>query len=214
MSIKKIDSKIYISVNEASNIFNKSIPTIRKLISDKKVIFIKDGTKVLVEQNSLENIYQKLINKSINKKSESINTQIINTTESPLIQTNLINNLKNENENLKKDKEKLYEDLESRKIEIEKFHTSLEKVHVLLENQQTLMLGLQQQIKTLTDNSAQNIQNIPEKPKTKHTTVEAKVSNSPQTNTDPLNFDFYDESNQVPVEAKKTAQKRRKWWFF
>jgi excisionase family DNA binding protein len=211
MSIKKIDSKIYISVNEASNIFNKSIPTIRKLISDKKVIFIKDGTKVLVEQNSLENIYQKLINKSINKKSESINTQIINTTENPLIQTNLIDNLKNENENLKKDKEKLYEDLESRKIEIEKFHTSLEKVHVLLENQQTLMLGLQQQIKTLTDNPAQNIS---EKLNPKQSTVEVTSSNSPETNTDPLNFDFYDESNQVPVETKKTSQKRRKWWFF
>jgi hypothetical protein len=215
-----------LSILEAANICSKSEHTIKKLLQEKKIkstrIKGKYGFEVRIELDELINYYgANNIDKALIKKKEDKNiiSDIISDNfgkEEPrgLLDQYIIDqneSYKKEIEYLKQDKEKLYQQIELREKEVEKFHVQLEKVHTLLENQQTLSLGLQTQLKSLTDNSTQNIS---EKPKTKHTIVQAKVSNSPQTYTDPLNFDFYDESNQVPVEAKKTPQKRRKWWFF
>jgi hypothetical protein len=215
-----------LSILEAANICNKSEHTIKKLLQEKKIkstrIKGKYGYEVRIELDEIINYYgvnnidKALIKKKEEKNiiSDNITDNLVNEESRGLLDQYIIDqneSYKKEIEYLKQDKEKLYKQIELREKEVEKFHTQLEKVHILLENQQTLSLGLQTQLKSLTDNSSQNIL---EKPKTKHTTVEAKVSNSSQTNTDPLNFDFYDESNQVPVEAKNTPQKRRKWWFF
>jgi excisionase family DNA binding protein len=192
--------KDQITIKEAANICNKSVHTIKKLIQEKKIKSTKiqgnNGLEIRLERGDILKYYDLNNDPNIFIKVDpnNPNNQKIETETNEVLE-------------LRKDKEKLFAQIESRTLE-------LERMQKLFENQQTLMLGLQQQIKTLTDNSTQNIQNIPGKPKTKHTAVEAKVSNSPQTHTDPLNFDFYDESNQVPVEAKKTPQKRRKWWFF
>jgi hypothetical protein len=209
-----------LSILEAANISGKSIHTIKKLIAQNKIkttkISGKFGHETRLELDDIVAYYgPNNINLSIRGIEERVNTPsdtTPNKTPNTTKNNDLLNQfiidqndfLKKEIESLKNDKVKLYEEIESKRKEVE-------KVHTLLENQQTLSLGLQTQLKTLTDNTTQNIL---EKPKTKHTTVEAKVSNTAQTHTDPLNFDFYDEFNRVPVEAKKTPQKRRKWWFF
>lgn len=200
MNINKLDSKKYISVTEASLIFNKSIPTIRKLIQDKKVIIKKDGVKVLIELLSIKNVYQVVINKDINKVDKNINT----SQETSILSQNIIDNLTKENESLKLDKLNHYE-------ETKRFQDQLDKFHTLMENQQTLMLGLQQQIKSLTSNSTQNIS---ENSKPQQTTVEAKVSNPPKASKNNENYDLFNESNETLIEIKNTPQKRRKWWFF
>lgn len=161
MNNNKLEVKKWISVNEASNIFNKSIPTIRKLIQDKKVVVKKEGVKVLIELSSINKLYQTVINNDINKVEKSIN----NSSESSILSQNIIDNLIKENESLKLDKSKHFE-------ETKRFQDQLDKFHTLMENQQTLMLGLQQQIKSLTDNtkstaindqnSYQNDQNVTE----------------------------------------------------
>lgn len=189
-----------ITIKEAAEICKKSVHTIKKLIQEKKIKSTKiqgnNGLEIRLEKSDILKYYDLNNHPNIFIKVDpnNPNNQKISTETNEVLE-------------LRKDKEKLYTQIESRTAE-------LERMQKLFENQQTLMLGLQQQIKTLTDNSTQSIQNIPEKPKTKHPTVEPKVSNSPEMNTDPLNFDFYDESNQVSVEPKKTSQKRRKWWFF
>jgi hypothetical protein len=209
-----------LSVLEAANISGKSIHTIKKLIAQKKIkttkISGKFGHESRIELNDIMAYYgPNNINLSIRGIKEKVN---ISNDITPKKTLNIIKNndllnqfiidqndfLKKEIESLKNDKLKLYEEIESKRKEVE-------KVHTLLENQQTLSLGLQQQIKSLTDNSSQN---IPENSKPQHTTVEAKVSNPPKASKNTQNFDLFDESNQTPVEEINAPQKRRKWWFF
>ena len=165
MNNNKLEVKRWISVNEASNIINKSIPTIRKLIQDKKVVVKKEGVKVLIELSSINKLYQTVINNVINNDINKEEKGINNNSESSILSQNIIDNLIKENESLKLDKSKHFE-------ETKRFQDQLDKFHTLMENQQTLMLGLQQQIKSLTDNtkstaindqnSYQNDQNVTE----------------------------------------------------
>jgi excisionase family DNA binding protein len=177
------------TIKEAANICNKSIHTIKKLIQEKKIKAIKvkgkNGLEIRLEKNDILQYY------NLNNDSDNSNNQDIRVETNEVLE-------------LRKDKEKLFAQIESRTVE-------LERMQRLFENQQTLMLGLQQQIKSLTDNSAQN---IPENSKPQQTTIEAKVSNPPKASKNTQNFDLFDESNQTPVEKENTPQKRRKWWFF
>lgn len=209
-----------LSILEAANISGKSIHTIKKLIAQNKIkttkISGKFGHETRIELDDIVAYYgPNNIDLSIRGIEERVNTPsdtTPNKTPNNFKNNDLLNQfiidqndfLKKEIESLKNDKVKLYEEIESKRKEVE-------KVHTLLENQQTLSLGLQTQLKSLTDSSTQNIS---ENLKSKHTTVEAKVSNSPETSKNHQNFDLFDESNQVPVNEKDTAQKRRKWWFF
>jgi hypothetical protein len=197
MNINKITAKKYITVAEASTLFNKSISTIRKIIELNKVVYKKHNNRLLIELESIEKVY------NTNKKQViSVDTDDVQDIKDS--RDELIRAMKSEIDNLKIDKVKLYEDIESRR-------TSQMQVQKLLENQQTLSLGLQQQIKSLTDNSNQNSQ---EKLKSNQTTVEAKVSNTSKTSKNTQNYDLFNESNEIPIEIKNTSEKRRKWWFF
>ncbi len=215
-----------LSILEAANICSKSEHTIKKLLQEKKIkstrIKGKYGFEVRIELDELISYYgANNIDKALIKKKEEKNiiSDIISDNfekeeNRGLLDQYIIDqneSYKKEIQYLKKDKEKLYQQIELREKEVEKFHVQLEKVHTLLENQQTLSLGLQTQLKSLTDSS---IQNIPEKPRSKQSTVEVTPSNSPEASINPQNFDLFDESNQVPVEGKKTSQKRFKWWPF
>lgn len=201
ITMNKITTKKYITVIEASKLFNKSISTIRKIIEVGKVKYKKEDNRLLIEFESVEKVFGK-------KEIQPISTNVSTNDNKPNIQdleNLLIKTLKSEIESLKVDKVKLYEDMESQR-------TSQTQMQKLFENQQTLMLGLQQQIKSLTDNSTQNIL---ENQKSKHVTVEAEVSNRPKTHIKHQNYDLFNESDETPIQEKNTPEKRRKWfWIF
>jgi hypothetical protein len=200
MSLKTITAKKFISVNEASNLFNKSISTIRKIVELNKVIYKKDNNRVLIELESIEKVYNIDKKKIITNVSTNGNIEQNDTN----FKDELIKTMKSEIENLKTDKIKLYEDIESRRVD----QTQMQK---LFENQQTLMLGLQQQMKNLTDSSTQN---FPGKSKAKQSAVEVTPSDSPESSNNPSNLNVYSKSNEVPIDVKKTPVKRLKWWPF
>jgi excisionase family DNA binding protein len=186
-----------ITIKEAAKICNKSVHTIKKLIQEKKIKSIKirgrNGLEIRLEKNDILKHYDPNNDPNIFIKVDpnNSNNQDFNLETNEILE-------------LRKDKEKLFAQIESRTVE-------LERMQKLFENQQTLMLGLQQQIKSLTDNSTQNIL----KNSNPHQTIiEAKVSNSSKTNKNTQNNDLFDESNQTPVEVKNVPQNRRKWWFF
>lgn len=181
MENNKIIAKKYISVNEASNLFNKSISTIRKLVELNKILFKKENNRLLIDLESIKRLYSTENNQDtvINNNNDEKHTGIEKHNQNDLVEV-----LKDEIKNLKTDKLKLYEDIEARRLE----QSQMQK---LFENQQTLMLGLQQQLKTLTETKSQN-------------------QSSFQTNNDHLNWDQNDQ-NVTEIKAK---EKKKKWWFF
>jgi dsDNA-specific endonuclease/ATPase MutS2 len=69
-----LSTKRFISVNEASNIFNKSIPTIRKLIELDKISYKKENNRILIELSSLTKLYgDNIKNVSNNEEIDSTN---------------------------------------------------------------------------------------------------------------------------------------------
>jgi ABC-type phosphate transport system auxiliary subunit len=145
-----------LSIREAANICGKSIHTIKKLIQENKIkstkVVGKFGreSRIALEEivsyygPNIINLGARIVEEESNKGFNKISND---TPNNDLLNQYIIDQndfLKKEIESLRKDKERMQLENDERRKEVEKIHT-------LLENQQTLSLGLQGQIKSLTD---------------------------------------------------------------
>lgn len=200
------DTINWLSMKEAAVFIGKSHPMIKILVAEKKVkstkVKGKYGFEVRVDADDLVRHYKELDSqyptsyngKEVNfvipdnieasKKNDNIITndyvRSLNS-QKELLEKNLI--AKNDQiKNLEKQNDNLQEEIVSKRLE-------QERILKLFENQQSLMLSLQQQMKTLTDavtptnfNTSRNDQNANQK--------------------------------EDYVTEVKDNSKRKKWWFF
>jgi predicted RND superfamily exporter protein len=124
-------SNTRLSVNEASNVFNKSIATIRKLIELEKIPYIKENNRVFILYSELEKIYG--------------DPSITNSTNGSNTQENVSTNSSTNGSNTQSE---FYEKLISSKDdqmailsrELLQKNEEINRLHKLLENQQILSL--------------------------------------------------------------------------
>ena len=198
------DRVTWLNMKDAAEFIGKSHAMIKILVAQKKVkstkVKGKYGLEVRVDAGSLKEYYKDEDNSYTNPYKKDIPTikKIeINESNTNIQQDNayfriteqhldfLTTEIKVKNEqiqNLEKDKTNLNDEVVSRRSE-------QERILKLFENQQSLMLSLQQQMKTLTDavtptnfNTSRNDQNANQK--------------------------------EDYVTEVQDNSKRKKWWFF
>jgi hypothetical protein len=198
------DRVTWLNMKDAAEFIGKSHAMIKILVAQKKIkstkVKGKYGLEVRVDAGSLKEYYKDEDNSYINpyKKDTPILTNTELKKSNPEIQhdnayfriteqklDSLTAELKSKDEqikNLEINTNKLY-------LEIEAKRSDQERILKLFENQQSLMLSLQQQMKTLTDAVA-------------------------PTNFNASRNDQNTNQKEDYVTEVKDNSKRKKWWFF
>ena len=200
-----------LNINQAALATNKSVHTIRKLLQKKLIKSSKINTngrsEIRIKISELIAYYGQ---NNINKKVLMGYQLGINNTNNKLLMANdtlekdapKVNQdyLEKKIEDLEADKKNLQEELESRRSEAE-------RMQKLLENQQLLSLGLQNQIKQLTDN--QNLMlnsTIPRFESSDETSdMSGRHKNIPNSSVEV-------KSQEFPVKSEISPKKRKLWW--
>jgi hypothetical protein len=195
----------WLNMKDAAEFIGKSHAMIKLLVANKKVkstkVKGKYGFEVRVDAKSLKDYYSSEDNSLDSKdKAKIIKASIAELLPRPIASItnenayfklteqkldNLSSELKIKNEqikNLEINTNKLYEEIESKRSE-------QERILKLFENQQSLMLSLQQQMKTLTD------------------------AVTPSNFSTSRNDQNTNQKEDYVTEVRDNS-KRKKWWFF